>query len=1173
MKFTRRMNVGVALLVAAVLALTGCPGASVEDDELVGLLKINQQGGVAEADLSITGHGMKTVSKLDADFAKAAAGSDVVVDYIPVGKNRVVSIQAQKTISNILNKSDGAILRAVFDIEEGQTTEVTADWSSNAAVANVFYELVSLANYDAVQKRSQDEVRGYLPPNVPAGLIDAKAIARDIRNGKKSSAGAYTLAGGTVTFTPSITNKNVTIYVNDCTSKKMSGTTASQEMRIEKIAPGSWTLYAVYDGAVLYEKNVTVKNGKTVELGNIKIELPAPMLEDSSGGGIDNCGLAAGSSKTVYLRCHTLYEESPFDAEIYYTTNGSTPTKNSARYDSDSGIAVRVGTKLNAIAVKGGMRSPVAAYQFTETTVGVMHPNTGAFSPVDEAYWGGGSWPLGAHIDGDNTTFALYSANAEKVLLEIYDAAYGKDARYDYWMVKGSDNVWRAKLKSNLAGHIYAYRCWGPNWPFDGKWKRGGSSAGFKDDVDSSGNRFNPNKILFDPYGREMTHDKSNATATEGAGSGVYASGEANREKDSGRHAPKGYIIEESKYSLTPSPKLPAEKAIIYEAHVRGITKHPSAANLKTILSNFKGFGSVVDIPADKQGTYAGAALLAPYLKALGITTIELLPVHETDNDVNPDDGPGGNYWGYMTFGFFAPERRYSSDKSAGGPTREFKEMVSAFHEQGMEVYLDVVYNHTGEGGLWDLGATTINGEKKKDATKADILSMRGIDNQTYYCFTHTDPRSYWETSGCGNNLRCDHPIPRALILDSLRYWVEDMGVDGFRFDIAVILGREYNSNGKKPRWAFNPHAKTLQDIEALGRELNVEMIAEGWDLGSPDNYQVGNFPYGWGGWNGRFRDSLRSYIGAGVPSTYNEGWVVDYITGDYRNFDKEGGPHKSINFLVAHDGSTLTDLCCYAGQGNKYNKNLQWPFGPSDGGVTDWNTLNYGAAAPELPNDLRKRAPRPSERRQTARNYFAVQMMSRGTPMIVWGDELCRTQNGNNNPYNIDSVATWNNYNMIDTDSPHAIATGGIGVAYNDMFGTFQRNENNRKQNGNFIFAQYMMNLRKDENALHQTNYNVSYDFKKEDGVTNLNTTNDRAMWVRINGSAAGGHDYLMFMNMWILKIEFNIPADKTWKRIVDTDKWAEKDFNNCWAFKNAEVCTNSYGVNPWSVVILQAE
>ncbi len=1172
MKFTGRMTVGAALLVAAALTFTGCPGASADDDEPVGLLKIDQRGGIAKADISITGYDMKTVSKADADFSKTAVGNDVVIDYIPAGKNRVVSISAQKTIANILNRSDGAVLRSVFDVESGQTTEITADWSKDAAVANVFYELISLGSYAAVTGLSAETVKGYLPTGtVPAGLIDAKAIARAIKSGTKAPSGAYTLKSGAVTFTPSLTSKNIKIYVNDRVSKELVGITAGKEERISGVAPGSWTLYAVYDGAVLYEKNVTVKSDTPTELGKITIALPSPVLEDASGVGIDNCGLAAGSSKTVYLRCHTLYEESPFEADIYYTTDGKTPTTSSARYDGDAGISVGIHTNLKAIAVKGRMQSPVAAYKFTEATVGVIHPAEGPFSPVKEDSWGGARWPLGAHIDGDTTTFALYSANATKVLLEIYDAAYGKDARYDYWMVQGSDNVWRAKLKSNLAGHIYAYRCWGPNWPYDTQWKRGGSSAGFISDVDNEGNRFNPNKILFDPYGREMTHDKSNATATEGAGSGVYASGEANREKDSGRHAPKGYIVEESKYNGIASPKLSAEEAIIYEAHVRGITKHPSAANLKTILHNFQGFANVVDIPADKQGTYAGAALLAPYLKALGITTIELLPVHETDNDVNPDDGPGGNYWGYMTFGFFAPERRYSSDKSAGGPTREFKEMVSAFHEQGMEVYLDVVYNHTGEGGLWDLGATTINGKKEKDTTKADILSMRGIDNRTYYCFA--DPRYYWETSGCGNNLRCDNPIARALILDSLRYWVEDMGVDGFRFDIAVILGREYDAAGKE--WNFNPNAKTLRDIEELGRSLNVEMIAEGWDLGRhPTNYQVGNFPYGWGGWNGRFRDSMRAYIGGGEPHTSREGEVTNYINGDYSNFNKEGGPHKSINFLVAHDGSTLTDLCCYAGKGNKFNKELPWPFGPSDGGVEDWNTLKYGSAWRTMTEEERNKrgllfVATPQERRQTARNYFAVQMMSRGTPMIVWGDELCRTQNGNNNPYNIDSVATWNNYNMIDTNAPHAVATGGIGASYNDMFGKFTNTEN---KNGNFIFAQYMMNLRKNEKVLQQANYNVSYDFRKVDGYSGL-WRDDRAIWVRINGSSAGGHDYLMFMNMWIEKIDFSIPADKTWKRLVDTHSWAETE-HNCWAPDKAEVMKgNSYGVNPWSVVILRAD
>ncbi len=790
--------------------------------------------------------------------------------------------------------------------------------------------------------------------------------------------------------------------------------------------------------------------------------------------------------------------------------------------------------------------------------LGSTYPASGAFSPVDsngaEAGfgWNDLTFEPGGRIDSEgNLEVAVYSKNATKVLLEIYSTAYGEDAVYDYWMEKGSDNFWRAELDDVPAGTLYAFRVWGANWTFDESWERGNSSAGFVSDYDSIGSRFNPNKVLFDPYAREISHDKSDPAALGTYDNGMYGTGgetyqgTLRRNFDTGKYAPKSVVVVDNTGYGT-KPAIPQQDAIIYETHLRGLTKHSSSANLSSILSGIDGFEDVENIPAAYQGTYKGAGMMAPYLKALGINTVELLPVHESDNDANPDDAPGGNYWAYMTYGYFAPDRRYSYDKSYGGPTKEFKEMVKAFHDEGIEVYLDVVFNHSGEGGPW-------YGDKD-DYNTAELTFMRGFDCSEYYCLVPKTIGAHWESTGCGNNLRCDNKVVQDLILDSLTYWIDEMGVDGYRFDLAPVIGREFDSGSGN--WYFNPNSQILSDIAALGASKNAEMIAEAWDTRG-DGYQVGKFPSGWGEWNGRFRDAIRGYVNTG-----NRGAVNDYINGDYNNFNDQGGPHKTVNFVVAHDGFTLADLCSYQGAGNALNGTLTWPFGPSDGGNGDQNTLGFVNWSDS--EDSQK-----ASKRQAARNYIALQMISRGVPMIVYGDEFSRTQNGNNNPYNIDSVATWNNYNMINTTSPHLVETGG-GGAYHNNFGRFNNSGN---VNGNFIFMKYMLNLRASEPAFRQTDYSVSYDFKKEDG-TNTLTDGDRCVWIKINGSkVSGGSDYLVFSNMWQEQVSFTVPeaaSGKKWVIIADTASWAEPNYN-CWNPLTQNAYSGKYGVNPWSVVILK--
>jgi glycogen operon protein len=796
-------------------------------------------------------------------------------------------------------------------------------------------------------------------------------------------------------------------------------------------------------------------------------------------------------------------------------------------------------------------------------SIGTQHPATGAFAPVAESEWGQAPWPLGAHPQADGScTFAVYAAAAEKVVLELYLAAVEADAAYDYDLRRGTDGIWRGRIASVPAGALYGLRAWGPNWRFDPTWRRGNSAAGFLCDVDAAGNRFNPNKLLFDPYARELSHPKvDDLIRGLGDDGGIYGTGGADvslaqtyvgalahgeptdrRRIDTGPRAPKGVVVRDATDFGT-KPAITAADAAIYEAHVRGLTQHPSASRLKTLLRGLAGFEAVVDVPPPLRGTYAGAALMPPYLKALGYNAIELLPVHETLSGDNPADRPGGNFWGYMTYGYFAPDRRYAADRSPGGPTREFKKMVAAFHAAGIEVYLDVVFNHTGEGGVWD-GTRAC----------AEILSFRGLDNAAYYSLVPSDASAYWESTGCGNNLNASNPTVRALVLDSLRYWTDEMGVDGFRFDLAPVLGREAAST-----FGFNPQSRLLTEIADLAQARNIEVIAEAWDTAG-GGYQVGNFPHRWAEWNGRWRDTVRRFMKGSLDGDITP---AEALHGDYLHFADQGGPDQSVNFICAHDGFTLADLVSY----DQKNNQVGWPFGPSDGGNDtndSWGSgwVPPGTGCPDVH----------AFRRQRFRNFWAFQWLCRGVPMTVYGDELARTQNGNNNPYNIDSVATWNNYDMLATSRPHRVATGSPGEPYHDNFGTAGGSPD---RNPLFAFARYMVGLRSSSAALRQGTYDMSIYYSLPEGQPGYDGRLHRAFRVRIDGSGVGDRDFLLLINMETDPIRFLVePPDSGahWRRIIDTAYWAEAEHANSWPLARATVIDREYSVNACSIVVLSA-
>jgi glycogen operon protein len=417
---------------------------------------------------------------------------------------------------------------------------------------------------------------------------------------------------------------------------------------------------------------------------------------------------------------------------------------------------------------------------------------------------------LGARYDAThrNITFRVYSSRATRIDLDVYAASYGAPEVAKYTLAKDGSDVWSVTVPvsdlqaAGITGAVfYGYRTRGSNWSYDASWTKG-SSAGFAADVDAAGNRFNPNKLLFDPYALELSHDPINPSNADPT---VFASGANFRTLDSGPKAPKGIVLDLDASATGTKPTRAQKDDIIYEVHVRGLTENSPG------------------VPAKFRGTYQGAALDAGYLANLGVTAVEFLPVQETQNDANdvtPKSTSGANYWGYATLNYFAPDRHYAADHSPGGPTRELKAMVKAFHDLGIKVYIDVVYNHTGEGGAWN----------SDDKTTYHLYSLRGLDNPTYYSLT-ADLQFSWDNTGVGGNFNTYNPIAQNLIIDSLACWRDTMGVDGFRFDLASVLGNTcqhgcFRFDKLDPNTALNRIVRELTPRPASGGK-GIDMIAE----------------------------------------------------------------------------------------------------------------------------------------------------------------------------------------------------------------------------------------------------------------------------------------------------------------------------------------------------------
>ena len=545
------------------------------------------------------------------------------------------------------------------------------------------------------------------------------------------------------------------------------------------------------------------------------------------------------------------------------------------------------------------------------------------------AVWPGRPYPLGATWDGEGVNFSLFSQHAEKIELCLFDAK-GRREVQRIELVERTDREWHCYLPEARPGLLYGYRVHGPYRP-------------------EEGHRFNAHKLLLDPYAKSLSGHINWSDAHYG-----YRP-EAGREdlvmdrRDSARGMPKCRVIDPAfTWGDDRRPQVPWHDTMIYELHVKGYTaRHP-------------------DVPPGLRGTYAGLATapVIAHLKRLGVTAVELMPVHAFVDDRYLVEKGLRNYWGYNSIAYFAPEARYL----ASGNVSEFKTMVKAFHSAGIEVLLDVVYNHTAEGS--HMGPT---------------LSFRGIDNASYYRLNPANPRLYTDYTGCGNTLDMQNPRVLQLIMDSLRYWITEMHVDGFRFDLASALARE------------------LHEVDRLGAFFDiirqdpvisqVKLIAEPWDLGE-GGYQVGNFPPGWAEWNDKYRDTMRSYW-KGDGGVIGE--FAQRLTGSSDLYERSGRrPHASINYITCHDGFTLRDVVSYNHKHNAAN------FEDNRDGANDNRSWNCGVEGDSA--DVQIKALRARQQR----NMIATLLLSQGVPMLLAGDELDRTQQGNNNPYCQDNELSW---------------------------------------------------------------------------------------------------------------------------------------------------------------------
>jgi isoamylase len=664
--------------------------------------------------------------------------------------------------------------------------------------------------------------------------------------------------------------------------------------------------------------------------------------------------------------------------------------------------------------------------------------------------WPGRPYPFGPSYDGSGTNFALFSEVAETVDLCLFDDS-GAERRVRLEEVDAFS--WHAYLPNIGPGQRYGYRVHGPYAPDEGV-------------------RCNPRKLLLDPYARAIEgHIDWNSSCY---GYDLENPSAVNVE-DSAPHVFKS-VVHHPHFDWfgDKPPNRPLHETVIYEAHLKGLTKcHP-------------------EVPEELRGTYQGFAhpAVINHLTSLGVTAVELMPIHQFVHDQRLIERGLRNYWGYNTIGFFAPHNEYSSTGQRGEQVNEFKAMVRTLHQAGIEVILDVVYNHTAEGN--HLGPT---------------LCFKGIDNRAYYRVVEDEPEFYYDTTGTGNSLNVRHPHPLQLIMDSLRYWITEMHVDGFRFDLAATLAREFHEVDR-----LSTFFDIIQQDPVVSR---VKLIAEPWDIGE-GGYQVGNFPPLWSEWNGRYRDSVRDFW-RGEPSTVAE--LASRLTGSsdlYQNDTRR--PFASVNFVTAHDGFTLRDLVSYNEKHNEANGENN---ADGDSHNRSWNCGTEGET--QDPEVLKFRA-------RQQRNFLTTLFTAQGVPMLLSGDELGRTQKGNNNAYCQDNDLSWVDWSAIDES---LLAFTRWMIAFRRDHPVFRRRRFFQGQpiRGTLDIGWF----KPDGKSMTDEDWDVGY---------------ARSLGTFLNGSGIPGHDehgrpvnddsFILLFNAHTGGVRWTIPAEyaATWRLVLDTQR-----------------------------------
>ncbi|REE03769.1 glycogen debranching protein GlgX [Citricoccus muralis] len=669
-------------------------------------------------------------------------------------------------------------------------------------------------------------------------------------------------------------------------------------------------------------------------------------------------------------------------------------------------------------------------------------------------------YPLGATLDEDGTNFALsVGEDAEKVELCLVDA---DGAETCVELTERSGNTWHAHVTGVGDGQLYAYRVHGPWDP-------------------ASGLRYNAAKILLDPYAKAITGDFNWGQYQF---SYDFEDHDAIDTSDSLGHTMLGVVVDDSfDWGEDEQPDIPFNETVIYETHVKGMTKlHPK-------------------VPEEARGTYAGLAhpAVLEHLTKLGVTAVELMPVHQFTNDSSLQDKGLSNYWGYNTLGYFAPQNTYSSAGDTGGQVREFKQMVKDLHAAGLEVILDVVYNHTAEGN--HMGPT---------------LSFRGIDNVNYYHLVEGDERHYMDYTGTGNSLNLSHPMVLQLVMDSLRYWVQEMHVDGFRFDLATTLTRSDGERGPDMMGGF---FDVIRQDPVL---RTVKLIAEPWDVGWA-GYQVGNFPGLWSEWNGKYRDSVRDFW-RGEPGTLAE--FATRITGSADLYEDDGRtPRASVNFVTAHDGFTLRDLVSYNEKHNEANGE------DNNDGESHNSSWNCGVEGDSEDAEVLKL------RAQQQRNYLATLMISQGVPMISHGDELGRTQQGNNNVYAQDNELSWVHWDDADED---LIEFTSRLVSLRQDHPVFRRRryfDGRPAARADSMALPDIVWLEPDATAKDESDWETYY-AKSIAFFLNGHDLAESERGVDADGNG-GDHDFYVLLNAYWEPVEYTLPGEPfpdAWDLVVDT-------------------------------------